>query len=140
MLVEGSEEKIVTPTNQQRPALLAAVAVIAIALSSGCDKPTTTSTTTPKTTTTATPTPKVEKAMDKTADAVADTAVTTKVKTALLADPDVKGLQISVETNNGVVSLTGAVDKAGNVERAAAVAKGVEGVKSVNNRLTVKPS
>jgi hyperosmotically inducible protein len=65
--------------------------------------------------------------------------LTARVKAALLADPDVKGLQIDVDSNAGVVTLQGALDKAASVERAQAIARGVEGVRSVENRLTVKP-
>lgn len=67
-----------------------------------------------------------------------DKAVSAKVKAALLKDPDVKGLQVKVETYNGVVQLSGFVDKPEQISRAAEVAKGVEGVKSVKNDLIVK--
>ena len=72
-------------------------------------------------------------------DAIANGTLTARVKAALLADPDVKGLQIDVDSNDGVVTLSGALDRAANVERAQALARGVEGVKSVENGLTVKP-
>ena len=67
-----------------------------------------------------------------------DSAITTKVKSALLADPDVKSFDIKVETNKGVVQLSGFVDSQARVDRAVAIAKGVEGVKSVENKLSVK--
>jgi len=76
--------------------------------------------------------------MDKAGDAVGDAAITGKVKTVLLADPDVKGLAIDVDTKNGVVTLNGSADKVGNADKAVALAKGVDGVKSVDNKLTVK--
>ena len=68
-----------------------------------------------------------------------DAAITGKVKTQLLADPDVKGLAIDVDTKDGVVTLNGSADKAGNADKAVSIAKGVDGVKSVDNKLTVKP-
>jgi hyperosmotically inducible protein len=77
-------------------------------------------------------------AVGKAADAAGDAAVTAKVKTALLADPDVKALQIDVDTRDGVVTLRGSVSPPTNVERAVAIAKGVNGVKSVDNKLTAK--
>jgi hyperosmotically inducible protein len=77
--------------------------------------------------------------MNKAGDATADAAITGKVKTQLLADPDVKGLAIDVDTKDGVVTLNGSADKAGNVDKAVSIAKGTEGVKSVDNKLTVKP-
>ena len=78
-------------------------------------------------------------AMDKTADAAGDAMITGKVKTKLLADPDVKGLAIDVDTKNGVVTLNGSADKAGNVDKAVSIARDTDGVKSVENKITVKP-
>jgi hyperosmotically inducible protein len=77
--------------------------------------------------------------MTKAGDAISDSAVTGKVKTALLADPDVKGLKIDVETKDGVVTLNGTADNSANSSKATTVARGIEGVKSVENKLTVKP-
>jgi hyperosmotically inducible protein len=76
--------------------------------------------------------------MNKAGDATADAAITGKVKTKLLADPDVKGLSIDVDTKDGVVTLTGSADKVGNADKAVSLAKGTDGVKSVDNKLTVK--
>ena len=73
-----------------------------------------------------------------TGEYVDDKVVTTKVKTALLNDPEVKGLQVNVETFNGVVQLSGFVDKPEQIPRATEVTKGVEGVKSVKNDLNVR--
>ena len=116
------------------------VAILALALLSGCEKKTTTTTTPAGTTSTTTvaPTPAASEALTRAGDAVADAAITAKVKTAFLADPDVKGLQVDVDTRGGVVTLSGALDKTANVDRASTLAKGIEGVKSVENRLTVK--
>jgi osmotically-inducible protein OsmY len=54
-------------------------------------------------------------------------------------DPEVKVLQVNVETYADVVQLSGFVDKPEQIPRAAEVVKGVEGVKSVKNDLTVRP-
>ena len=67
-----------------------------------------------------------------------DSAITTKVKSALLADADVKGLDIKVETNKGEVQLSGFVDTQAQIDRAVSVAKGVEGVKNVDNKMSLK--
>lgn len=67
-----------------------------------------------------------------------DTVTTTKVKTALLADSDIKGLQINVDTSNGVVTLSGAVDNQAQIDRAGKLAAEVHGVTSVSNNLTIK--
>ena len=125
----------------QKPLLgTIAMAVLGLALLAGCEKKTTTVETPAGTTSTTTvsPTPAASQVVTRAGDAIADTAITAKVKTAFLADADVKGLQVEVDTRDGVVTLSGALDKAANVERAATLAKGIEGVKSVDNRLTVK--
>jgi hyperosmotically inducible protein len=67
-----------------------------------------------------------------------DSLITTKVKTALLADSDVKGTDISVETKRGEVLLSGFVGNQSQVDKALKVANSVDGVKSVNNKMTVK--
>ncbi|MGZ8273820.1 MAG: BON domain-containing protein [Burkholderiaceae bacterium] len=72
--------------------------------------------------------------------AVDDAAITTKVKAALLADDQVKGTQINVDTNSGAVSLTGTVDSQAQVARALEIAKGVSGVQRVDNKLMASAS
>jgi hyperosmotically inducible protein len=67
-----------------------------------------------------------------------DTWITTKVKAELLATKDVSGLDIKVETVNGVVSLSGDVDTQAEVDRAVATARKVDGVTRVDNRLVVR--
>lgn len=71
-------------------------------------------------------------------DKIDDAAITAKVKTALIGEPGLKAMQINVDTANGVVTLSGAVDTPQNVDRATQVAQTVEGVKSVDNRLKAK--
>jgi len=68
---------------------------------------------------------------------VNDTAITAAVKAGLLTEPSLKVLQISVDTDKGVVRLSGTVDTALSVQKAAQVAGGVKGVKAVDNRLVV---
>lgn len=68
-----------------------------------------------------------------------DTWITTKVKADLLATKDVSGMDIKVETVNGVVSLSGSVDTQAEADRAVAVAKAIEGVTRVDDsRLMVR--
>jgi osmotically-inducible protein OsmY len=67
-----------------------------------------------------------------------DAAITTKVKAALLSDSQLKATQVSVETNSGVVKLTGAVDSKTQESEAVRVANKVDGVKSVMDQLTVR--
>lgn len=73
-----------------------------------------------------------------TGEYIDDKAITAKVKAALLKDPEVKALQVKVETYNGVVQLSGFVDNPEQISRAGEVAKGVEGVKSVKNDLNLR--
>lgn len=68
-----------------------------------------------------------------------DTAITARVKSALLAEAQVSGFAISVETTNGVVQLTGEVDNQAQIDRAVEIASKAEGTKSVQNQLRVKP-
>jgi hyperosmotically inducible periplasmic protein len=73
-----------------------------------------------------------------TGQTIDDGAVATKVKSALIADPEVKGTQVQVEVYKGVVQLSGFVDRPADAQRAVAVARNVAGVKEVRNNLIVK--
>lgn len=67
-----------------------------------------------------------------------DSVVTTRVKSALLADHDVKSFDIKVETRKGQVQLTGFVDTQARIDNAVALVSRVEGVKGVDNGMAVK--
>jgi osmotically-inducible protein OsmY len=67
-----------------------------------------------------------------------DSVVTTKVKTALLADESLKSLAISVKTYRGNVELSGFVNSPNQIVRALQVTRGVAGVITVKNALQVK--
>jgi osmotically-inducible protein OsmY len=69
---------------------------------------------------------------------VDDSVITAKVKSALVADDTTKAYQISVETFEGTVQLSGAVDGADARTRATQIAKGVEGVRDVKNNLELR--
>lgn len=71
-------------------------------------------------------------------EVVKDTAITTAVKAKILAEPGLKVLEIGVDTDNGVVTLSGAVDSALNVKKAEQIAATTEGVRSVNNKLSIR--
>jgi osmotically-inducible protein OsmY len=75
---------------------------------------------------------------ESTGEYVDDAAITTKVKAAILQDPELKTLQISVKTYKGVVQLSGFVDSKEMVGRAGEVAGKVSGVREVKNDLIVK--
>ena len=71
---------------------------------------------------------------------VTDSWITTKVKADLLVTEETKGLDINVSTQNGVVTLAGRLDSQAQVDKAAAIARAIKGVKSVDaTTLTVKP-
>lgn len=67
-----------------------------------------------------------------------DTAITSQIKAKLLADDMVPSRNITVETSDGVVQLSGSVESRQQADRAADIAKAVSGVKSVENNLRVK--
>ena len=73
-----------------------------------------------------------------TGEYIDDTVITTKVKTELANDNLLKSFQISVETRKGIVQLSGFVDSQYAVDQAGRIARGVEGVKSVENGLVAK--
>jgi hyperosmotically inducible periplasmic protein len=77
-------------------------------------------------------------AVQKTGDYIDDSALTAKVKAALLAEKNLKSLPISVESTNGVVTLSGKVISSAQISQAVDVTKHVEGVKDVHNALTLK--
>ncbi len=67
-----------------------------------------------------------------------DTAITTKVKAAYVADPEVKSLDITVETRKGEVQLSGYVDNQAQIDRAIDIARRTQGVSEVQNKLAIK--
>jgi hyperosmotically inducible protein len=67
-----------------------------------------------------------------------DTAVSTKVKTDLIADANVKAGEVRVRTYQGEVQLSGFVDTADQKQRAAEIARQVPGVRYVKNDIVVK--
>ncbi len=69
-----------------------------------------------------------------------DAELTASVKTKLAADSTIPAAKVSVDTKDGVVTLSGEVDNAAVKSKAESIAKGVEGVKSVADNLTVKPA
>jgi hyperosmotically inducible protein len=65
---------------------------------------------------------------------VDDSVITTKVKSSFVADSAVSALDISVETSQGVVNLTGIVNNEQERQRAIQIAQETNGVKQVNAR------
>ncbi len=81
---------------------------------------------------------KIDSSMNKVGNFMDDSAITAKVKAALLDDKGVKSTDISVKTENKVVTLSGFVASQAEAEKAVATAKAVEGVSSVSDKLHVK--
>ena len=73
-----------------------------------------------------------------TGEYVDDAVVTTKVKAAVLNEPTLKSAEINVETFKGKVQLSGFVNSQADINKAVAVARGVEGVTSVTNNMKLK--
>lgn len=63
---------------------------------------------------------------------ISDTWITTKVKSSLLISTNVDGLDLSVETKDGVVTLTGSASSAAERDLAVEIAKDIKGVKNVD--------
>ncbi len=64
-----------------------------------------------------------------------DTVITAKVKAALAKDKKVSVSDISVETSQGEVILSGFVDSPAQMDQAMKIAKNVEGVSKVTNKM-----
>ena len=80
---------------------------------------------------------RADNAADRAGEVLGDAAITTAVKSKLLADADVSGMKIDVDTANGVVTLQGTVPSAVEKRRAVQLAKETKGVKSVKDQLKI---
>ena len=67
-----------------------------------------------------------------------DSVITTKVKALLAKDAFLKSFQISVETYQGTVQLSGFVNSQKAVDKAGEIARTVKGLQSLKNDLIVK--
>lgn len=75
---------------------------------------------------------------ESTGEYVDDSVITSKVKSMLAADDFLKSFEISVETYQGTVQLSGFVNSQKAVNKANEIAKSVKGVKSIKNDLILK--
>jgi len=80
---------------------------------------------------------KTKEAASATAGAASDTWITTKVKSKIVGDKTIKGSDISVSTDNGIVTLTGTTKSEAARNRAIALAKATKGTKEVVDKTTV---
>jgi osmotically-inducible protein OsmY len=75
---------------------------------------------------------------ESTGEYVTDSWITTKVKTSLATDPNVKATEVNVETFKGTVQLSGFVSSDAAMRRAVQIARETKGVTSVKNDMRVK--
>jgi len=101
-----------------RTTLAAAVAAVALLTASGCA---------------------VTRGQEGIGAYVDDTAITTAVKAHFVENRQVDATSIRVETLNGTVMLTGFAKSATEKATAESIARGVNGVKSVKNEITIRP-
>jgi len=101
-----------------RTTLAAAVAAVALLTASGCA---------------------VTRGQEGIGAYVDDTAITTAVKAHFVENRQVDATSIRVETLNGTVMLTGFAKSATEKTTAESIARGVNGVKSVKNEITIRP-
>jgi hyperosmotically inducible periplasmic protein len=69
---------------------------------------------------------------------VDDATITAKVRAAIIGEPSLKPLEVSVETMQDVVQLSGFVDSPQAKYKAGELALGIDGVRSVRNDLIVR--
>lgn len=68
-----------------------------------------------------------------------DRSITASVKTKLIEDKTTSAATIEVDTQEGVVTLSGFAKTAAEKAQAEALARSAKGVKSVRNNITVRP-
>lgn len=73
-----------------------------------------------------------------TGEYIDDSVITTKVKAAIFNEPTLKSAEVNVETFKGAVQLSGFVSSQAAINKAAELARGVKGVKSVKNDMRIK--
>lgn len=79
----------------------------------------------------------VDSSLNKVGDFMDDSTITARVKAALIDDKNIRSSDISVKTENKVVTLSGSVDSAEQKDLAVNAAKTVKGVTTVNDQLNV---
>jgi hyperosmotically inducible protein len=67
-----------------------------------------------------------------------DTLLTTRIKSALMADPKINSYDFKIETRKGEVLLSGFVDNQAQLDLAVATVRALDGVKSIQNHVELK--
>ena len=81
----------------------------------------------------------VTRGQETTGAYIDDAALTTRIKARFIENKAVDAASIKVETLNGTVMLSGFAKNATERSTAESIARGVNGVKSVKNEITVRP-
>ena len=81
---------------------------------------------------------KAKAGAEQTKTTLSDAEITSAVKSKLLADSTVGGLKLDVDTEHGVVTLSGPVHSAAERTQALKLARDTKGVKSVKNNLKLE--
>lgn len=79
----------------------------------------------------------VERGADNAQVAINDAAITASVNARLARDNELSALRIDVDTVDGKVALKGTAPNESARERAAKLAQAVDGVRTVDNQLTI---
>jgi osmotically-inducible protein OsmY len=75
---------------------------------------------------------------ESTGEYIDDTTISTKIRAELLAEPNLKSSQISVETFKGAVQLSGFVSSVEQTNTAVSIARNVNGVVEVHNDMLIR--
>jgi osmotically-inducible protein OsmY len=73
-----------------------------------------------------------------TGEYVDDSVITTKVKAQLFDEPNLKSMQITVESFKGIVMLSGFLTSHADINKAVEIARNTTGVKSVKNEMRLR--
>ena len=101
-----------------RTALIAAMTAAALLTATGCA---------------------VTRGQETTGAYIDDAALTTRIKARFVENKQVDAASIRVETLNGTVMLSGFAKSTTERNTAEAIARGVNGVKSVRNEIAIRP-
>ncbi|MEP6915175.1 MAG: BON domain-containing protein [Acidobacteriota bacterium] len=80
---------------------------------------------------------KTKEAVSKSGEVITDGWISSRIKTNFMGDEGLRASDIKVDTNNHVVTLSGAVANAAAHQKAISIAKAVEGVHRVVDKVTV---
>ena len=71
-------------------------------------------------------------------EVIDDTVLSTRIKSALMANPQINSYDFKIASRNGEVLLSGFIDSQAQLDLALATVRAVDGVSSVQNNMTIK--